>query len=120
MSRMRYLKWTGGVPLELAPLLHDLLIEYNEQGYAVREVGLDTDGRVIHRYPSDQHRFGQYGLEADDFPVEVDDALQGPHARELSKEEFEGIWAHPDEGLPLEHQRHPGIRERLRRLIHGL
>jgi hypothetical protein len=73
----RYLRWKPGSPVVTGRALDQLLIEYNEDGWAIRELGLDEAGVVIHRYPSAFHRWGQYGILADGYPEIVDQPIRG-------------------------------------------
>lgn len=59
---------------------------------AVREIGLDASGRVVHRSPSKAHRFGAHGmLDPRDISFPLADAES-----DLSAMEFEGLWMTPD------------------------
>lgn len=75
--------------------MSDVYVEVRRQsgeGIATREIGFDAEGRVVHRMPSHQHRFGDYGIfdnAAVRFPV---DEL----ASDLSAMEFEDLWSHPN------------------------
>jgi hypothetical protein len=104
----RYLRWVRGVPLTLAPGLHELLIEYNPDGWAIREIGLDENGNVVHLYPSELHRWGDYGLLADGYPEIVERPIAFGDAVEMTAADFESVWARPPVEPPTVHQRHPG------------
>lgn len=73
----------------------DLYVEIQPDGNAavsVREVGLDSDGRVVHRSPSAAHRFGGYGF----FDPAVARFPLDSETSDLSAAEFETLWSRPD------------------------
>jgi hypothetical protein len=77
--------------------MSDLYVEFtadatDTDGIATREVGLDRAGRVVHRMPSDRHRFGLHGLFD---PAVVTLPMLG-ESGDCSPEEFEAVWNRPD------------------------
>ncbi|MCB9360223.1 MAG: hypothetical protein H6587_01700 [Flavobacteriales bacterium] len=60
-------------------------IEINSEGNVVREVGLDKNGVVVHKYPSERFKYGGYGImDLSNFDLDFQD--------DLTSEEFENLW----------------------------
>jgi hypothetical protein len=77
---MFYLKWTRS---ELATLeLRALYTEVDEDGWVVRELGVDGDGVVAHQLVPTRTRPGWFGLARIVHPLESN----------VSKAEFELLW----------------------------
>lgn len=75
--------------------MSDLYVEVasdEDDGIAMREIGVDATNRVVHRMPSEIHRFGSYGI-FDNAMVRF--PMQG-ETGDLSAAEFEALWIQPD------------------------
>ena len=57
---MHYLRWTEHEIENLE--FSEIITEVDPNGHVRREIGLDEAGAVVHKYPSDQHSFGERGL----------------------------------------------------------
>ena len=64
-----------------------LLIEVNEDGTIIREVGLDSNDQIIHKYPSKDYRYGRYGF----FDL-ASISLSHDVENDISEEKFETYW----------------------------
>lgn len=81
---MRYIKWTKAEAYGLEDLgISLLLTEVDPKGLVTREIGLDQEGRVVHRAPSVENSYGYF----DNLPVLVED-----ESRSISATEFENLW----------------------------
>ena len=87
-------------------------VEVDDQGWVKREVGLSPEGRVIHRSPSELHRYGSQGLWTGFLDWEVAQALQDPGVRPITREQFEAWWSEPAPPPP-DHRRRRGWRRAL-------
>jgi len=60
---MRYFKWEEK---DVQGLNRDgiscVYTEVNEDGRVVREIGIDMSGKISHKWPSSNSKFGKYGL----------------------------------------------------------
>ena len=60
---MRYFKWEEK---DVQGLNSDgiscVYTEVNEDGRVVREIGIDMSGKISHKWPSSNSKFGKYGL----------------------------------------------------------
>lgn len=84
---MRYLVWTESDIDGLRDLgIHRMLTEVNDAGEIEREVGLDADGRIIHRSPSAQSAHGLFDNQR----------VEAPNGTELEQEAFEDFWSRED------------------------
>jgi hypothetical protein len=82
---MIYVRWTENEIKGLgASGVVTLITEISSGGVVTREAGLDEGGRVIHSSPSTKSTYGLFDNQA----VSVEH-LQG----DLSREEFEALWA---------------------------
>lgn len=80
-GRMIYLKWTQS---ELATLeMRALYTEVDEDGWVQREVGVGSDGLIVHQLTPSDARPGWFGL-ARLSPLML--------ASNVSKAEFEALW----------------------------
>jgi hypothetical protein len=78
---MFYLKWTRS---ELATLeMRALYTEVDEDGWVVREIGVDSDGVVAHQLVPSRARPGWFGLAR----------IAQPLASNVTKAEFESLWS---------------------------
>jgi hypothetical protein len=61
---MRYLRWDDRDAEGLSAVdgIVSLYTEVDGEGRVRREVGVNHDGKVVHRFPSTQHPHGTYGL----------------------------------------------------------
>lgn len=90
-----------------------LAIEVDDEDWVKREVGIDASGRVVHKCPSEVHRYGSQGFWTGMVPREVEDALASPVGLEaITEQEFETLW-HDAPPPPPEHQRRSGWRRAL-------
>jgi hypothetical protein len=54
---------TGVTPFdEFDKELHKVLLEIDDEGRVNREIGLNKEGEIIHRFPSSHFKYGSYGL----------------------------------------------------------
>jgi hypothetical protein len=86
---MDYLRIAYANKIFLGPKGNDIevvLVEINADGWPSREVGLDSTGRVVHRFPDSRYREGAYGIY-DSWPIEPDD-----DDVPITKEAFEEAW----------------------------
>jgi hypothetical protein len=88
------------------------VVEVDDDNWAKREVGLGPDGRVLHKCPSEVHRYGSQGLWTGFLDWEVIDALDSPDAEPISQTDFETLWNDTSEPPP-EHKRRKGWRRAL-------
>ena len=66
-----------------------LLVEVDDDGNVLRELGLDAGGIVIHRMPSHAHRYGDHGFwDVQRMPPD----LGAP----MAPADFEAAWLAPD------------------------
>jgi hypothetical protein len=85
---MYYRKWTED---DIERLSEDegIVILYTEidlDGNVRREIGLNNEGKVIHKCPSELYRYGTYGL-FDNQKVLITESRSL-----IKKEEFERLW----------------------------
>ena len=84
---MKYLRWTigkeitGRTPI---PGLVDLFTEVDDTGQVSREVGTDSAGRVIHRAPSTDDRYGLFDNQVIKLAVDREN--------DIAPETFEWMW----------------------------
>jgi len=64
-----------------------LYTEIEDDGSVCREIGINQEGIVIHKFPSDHFKQGKYGL-FDNQIVEVKETVS------LDKNNFELLWNH--------------------------
>lgn len=85
---MYYCKWTED---DIEKLSEDegIIILYTEidlDGSVRREIGLNKEGKVIHKCPSKLYRYGTYGLFDNQKVI-----ITGTRSL-ITKEEFEKLW----------------------------
>lgn len=91
MSEIRkkfYKKWTKNEIdyLEKKTGITEIYVEFNEAGEVLREVGLDNQGKIIHKCPSSGYKYGTYGI----FDlVKLEPKILNDN---LNKETFERLW----------------------------
>ncbi len=82
---MRYLLWNTKDISGLSDLNMALLVtEIDEMGCVLREVGVDQRSKVVHRFPSTEFPFGDYGL--------FDLQKVGMEGSEMTKADFDKYW----------------------------
>ena len=72
--------------LEKDTSIFTIFVEVASDGRVLREVGLDNDGKIVHKCPSKQYKYGTYGV-FDLARIDVSNQVN-----DLSKEEFESLW----------------------------
>lgn len=81
---MKYVKWTGkdieGIEMAF------LATEIDASGRVCREVGVDANEEIVHRFPSKEFPSGEYGL----FDVQTIEVAG--LASNISHEAFESLW----------------------------
>lgn len=66
--------------------LKRLLTEVNQEGEVMKEIGINKDGKVVHAFPDENYKFGEYGMWDN---VKI----QSQYLRnDLSKREFYLLW----------------------------
>jgi hypothetical protein len=88
------------------------VVEIDDENWAKREVGLYSDGRVVHKCRSEVHRYGSQGFWTGFLEWEVVDALESADVQPVTKADFEALWSDTLEPPP-EHQRRRGWRRAL-------
>jgi hypothetical protein len=63
-----------------------LFTEIDDNGRVLREIGIDKDGRLVHKCPSDKFRNGTYGLFDNQVVIISDESSL------ITKNEFERMW----------------------------
>lgn len=104
---------------EMSFPMSDLFVEieyHDRSGVGIREIGVDANGSVVHRMPSDVHRFGDYGIfdnAMSPFPLDDEES-------DLTADAFGALWARPDlMPPPLQFRRVGGIVRRIKQeLLH--
>ena len=83
-----YLKWTEEDVTGLHSFsgIKTLYIEIDDAGNVHREIGVNKEGKVVHKCPSAFHQYGQYGI-LDNQKVMISDFRST-----ITKEEFEKLW----------------------------
>ena len=87
-GKMLYLKWTNKDIAELE-MFDEIVILYtaiDKEGNVHKEIGLDSEGKVVHKAPSNIGRFGKYGI-FDNQKVILTDNIES-----ITKETFESLW----------------------------
>lgn len=86
--KMYYLKWTeeNATGLSLFSGIKALYLEIDDSGNVHREIGVNKEGKVVHKCPSIIHQYGQYGI-LDNQKVMISDLKST-----IMKEEFEKLW----------------------------
>ena len=110
-AEMRYIVWKAGPVLTLMPGLAALATEFGPNGYAYRELGLDSEGRVIHRKPSADYPHGDFGL-LDSPPMNIDIPIARGAADEIDAGQFEELWRQANQP-PRPVTARPGLFRRL-------
>lgn len=85
---MLYIKWTERDIVELSAFtkITILYTEINDDGQVNKEIGLNSDGEIIHKCPSTEYPFGEYGI-FDNQKVTISDLKSN-----FSKDEFYQFW----------------------------
>ena len=84
---MRYLRWTIGTEITgRSPnrRLVDVYTEVDDTGHITREVGTDSAGRVVHRAPSTDDRYGLFDNQVVRLTVDRES--------DIDPETFERMW----------------------------
>lgn len=80
----RYLVWTRSELDGLHDLgIHRLFTEVSDSGAVEREVGVDSEGRIVHRSPSSKSRYGLFDNQL----------VEAESGSELEPEAFEDYWS---------------------------
>lgn len=84
---MRYIEITNKlVDLKsFYPELKKLYVEVNDDGRIFREVGINQNGKIVHKYPSETFEFGDYGI----FDLNT---IESNTKSDIDIKEFEQIW----------------------------
>jgi hypothetical protein len=85
---MRYVKWTG-LDIEGLDSIAEITVLYTEiddNGDIIRELGMNKNGTIVHKFPSHSGKYGKYGV-FDGQKVIVSDL----HS-DISKEDFDRMW----------------------------
>ncbi|NBB30076.1 hypothetical protein [Cellulophaga sp. BC115SP] len=83
----KYLKITNDVVDLRVPFSIDLMyIEIDNHGKVLREIGFDSLGNIIHKYPSNTHHYGNHGI----FDLNIFDIESFENG--IDKEDFEIFW----------------------------
>lgn len=88
-TRMRYLRLDSGFANfdKLGKGMSRIFIEINAAGEVVREVGINSKGIIIHKFPNQKNKLGKYGI----FDlVKID--TKNDDKDEITKSEFENQW----------------------------
>jgi hypothetical protein len=73
--------------------LRDIYVEVDpDTGFTSREIGLDSSGAVVHRFPSSAHRFGDHRI----FDAAVNRFETKDESSDLTREQFDSLWSRPD------------------------
>ncbi len=64
-----------------------LFIEIDNRGFVVREIGLNKNLRVVHRFPDSDFEYGEYGL----FDLAQLELKTDQH-NDLTESRFEELW----------------------------
>ena len=85
---MLYIKWTEQDIAELSAFdeIAILYTEIDNEGDVHKEIGLNNDGKLIHKSPSAGYPYGEYGI-FDNQKVAISDRRSN-----FSKEEFYKLW----------------------------
>jgi hypothetical protein len=60
---MTYLRITQDfIDLTNFSLIKELLVELDENGTPRREIGYNSDGELVHIFPSDKFKYGKHGV----------------------------------------------------------
>jgi len=84
---MHYIKITSeDIDLSKFGPIDLVYLEIDNNGSTLREIGLDNNNMIVHKYPSESFEYGIYGIfDMNAFDL---DSLES----EISKENFEKIW----------------------------
>ena len=84
--KMRYFKWeetdVRGLNIDGIACVYT---EVDGDGWVVREIGIDFKGKIIHKWPSSDSRFGKYGI----FDLAQ---IDSSNIETFSEEAFEKAW----------------------------
>jgi len=85
---MLYIRWTEQDIAELSAFseITILYTEINDEGEVLKEIGLNNEGKIIHKSPSTGYPYGEYGI-FDNQKV----AISGRKSN-FSKDEFYQLW----------------------------
>ncbi len=83
----KYLKITNDIiDLRESFSLDLVFVEITNHGKVLREIGVDSSSKIIHKYPSDTHQYGHRGIfDLNIFNIES-------FENEMDEEEFEILW----------------------------
>jgi len=86
---MFYLKWSRNDidGLEQFNGIVTLLTEINKEGIVTKEIGLDKNNKIVHKFPSRNHTYGKYGI-FDNQAVDIRNKNIN-----FTKKEFDRVWA---------------------------
>lgn len=86
--KRHYLKWTQEdvTGLESFGGIKTLYTEIDDAGKVFREIGVNKEGKVVHKCPSAFHQYGQYGI-FDNQRIKISNDKPS-----ITKEEFEKLW----------------------------
>jgi hypothetical protein len=81
-------------------------MEIRADGFPTREIAVDENDQIIHRFPDERFEDGRYGVFADGYGVDPSESEPIP------KEVFDALWSRPTDPPFKE-----GLMHRLRRLL---
>jgi hypothetical protein len=86
--KLYYCKWTENdvEGLRSSDGIVVLFAETNEEGDVLREIGVNEEGKIVHRFPSKFFRYGGHGL------FDNQNVLISESSPLVTKEEFEYLW----------------------------
>jgi hypothetical protein len=83
----KYLKITNDIiDLRESFSIDLVFVEITNHGKVLREIGVDSSGKIIHKYPSHTHQYGHRGI----FDLNIFDFES--FENEMDEEEFEILW----------------------------
>lgn len=86
---MRYIKLNNEFVNfnEFVEGIYEVFIELSSSGEVQREIGINSDSNIIHKFPSDDFEYGKYGI----FDLAKIN-LSENDLNELTKDDFEILW----------------------------
>lgn len=83
-----FLKWTQDdiVNLKKDTGIATIFVEVNSKGEVIREVGLDETGMIVHKCPSENYKYGTYGI------FDLVKLKKTQLRNDLAEAQFEELW----------------------------